>query len=637
MEVNSNSGFAPVKSEFIIPNHERILSVSCLSQEDKERLGELDVPEDDSHSRKHIKLNNGQRKKLKGQNKARPCPFKCSPEAELCNSFVDVLEDDPEPNCSNQRCQFMHNISDYLKVKPCSIGSTCYVYSIRGRCPWGVSCRFGEEHSCENGRNKILLEKWKNYQENPSSKTINLLSRDVQFKLRKKQYDFEKSENILSCNMKSKNQSHDSKQKKSEDKSNVPSEDKVTSEHAGDKDREEAEQISNIVDCSGNDSKSEKKSSESDELSGCVTDEDVIPLREEEKPKIQWSGKLYLSPLTTVGNLPFRRICKGMGVDITCGEMALATSLLQGASQEWALTKRHSSEDLFGVQLCGNNPYVMTRCAQLLEEQTVVDFIDINLGCPIDLIYQQGAGSGLLRRERVLESVVRCMSQVLSIPLTVKLRTGVSNDKNIAHTLVKKFGEWGASLITLHGRSREQRYTKLADWPYIEQCANIAKPTPLFGNGDVLSFEDYEDILQKFPSVAGVMIGRGALIKPWIFTEIKEKRHWDISSSERFDILKNYVNYGLEHWGSDTKGVENTRRFLLEWLSFLHRYIPVGLLERLPQRMNERPPYYHGRDELETLMSSSNCADWIKISEKLLGPVPEGFNFLPKHKANSWK
>ena len=107
--------------------------------------------------------------------------------------------------------------------------------------------------------------------------------------------------------------------------------------------------------------------------------------------------------------------------------------------------------------------------------------------------------------------------------------------------------------VQIHGRSREQRFTKNADWQYVEECAQLAAPCPVFGNGDVLSFEDYEQAFVDSPSISGVMIGRGALIKPWIFTEIKERRHWDISSTERFEILKKFVNNGLEHWGSDTK------------------------------------------------------------------------------------
>lgn len=289
------------------------------------------------------------------------------------------------------------------------------------------------------------------------------------------------------------------------------------------------------------------------------------------------------------------------------------------------------------MQLCGNNPYVLTKCCEMLQKEAQLDFIDLNLGCPIELVYKSGGGCGLVRRQNILESCVRSMSDVLTIPLTVKNRTGVYSNENIAHLLAPKYREWGASLMTIHGRSREQRYTRSADWAYIRQVAQAAAPLPVLGNGDILSYEDYKTAREAAPEIAGVMIGRGALIKPWLFTEIKEQKLYDISSSERFDIIKKYVNYGLEHWGSDNKGVENTRRFLLEWLSFLYRYVPVGLLERPPQKVNERPPYYRGRDDLETLMASPSASDWIKISEMLLGSVPENFQFLPKHKANSYK
>ena len=131
----------------------------------------------------------------------------------------------------------------------------------------------------------------------------------------------------------------------------------------------------------------------------------------------------------------------------------------------------------------------------------------------------------------------------------------------------------------------------------------------LIGRHRVILISD-EEKLSSPPSsssstnVDGIMIARGALYKPWIFTEIKEQRDWDISSSERFDILRRFSNYGLEHWGSDTQGVETTRKFLLEWLSFFYRYIPVGVLERVPHRLNERAPPYIGRNDLETLMAS---------------------------------
>ena len=122
------------------------------------------------------------------------------------------------------------------------------------------------------------------------------------------------------------------------------------------------------------------------------------------------------------------------------------------------------------------------------------------------------------------------------------------------------------------------------------------------------------------------------MIKPWLLTEIKEQRIWDISATERFDILKTFVSNGMDHWGTDARGLYNTRRFLCEWLSFLCRYVPAGLLDAT-QRINQRPPAYFGRNDLETLMAGQQAVDWIKLSELVMGKAPEDFKFTPKHKS----
>ena len=140
--------------------------------------------------------------------------------------------------------------------------------------------------------------------------------------------------------------------------------------------------------------------------------------------------------------------------------------------------------------------------------------------------------------------------------------------------------------VKIHGRSRLQRYSRVAKWDYIAKVAGSQSPDlqqiPVIGNGDIFSYTDYEEkILNQINNgeeggnannlLPTAMLGRGALIKPWLPTEIKERRHWDISASERFDMLKDFVKFGLEQWGSDQQGLNQTRRFLLEWLSFLHR------------------------------------------------------------------
>lgn len=180
-----------------------------------------------------------------------------------------------------------------------------------------------------------------------------------------------------------------------------------------------------------------------------------------------------------------------------------------------------------------------------------------------------------------------------------QVRTAYFEGKNRIDSIITDIGSWGASAVTIHGRSRQQRYSKLADWDYIYKCARKAPNTlQVVGNGDVFSFVDWNKHKAECSELATCMIARGALIKvsmfqsiqfvlmcqtsclccmvyldkiyslnsegcqlmivffqPWIFTEIKEQRHWDISSGERLNILKDFVHFGLEHWGSDTKGI----------------------------------------------------------------------------------
>uniref|UniRef100_A0A8C8LNL7 tRNA-dihydrouridine(47) synthase [NAD(P)(+)] n=1 Tax=Oncorhynchus tshawytscha TaxID=74940 RepID=A0A8C8LNL7_ONCTS len=511
-------------------------------------------------------------KRMRGQNKSRPHMKPTSYDnRRLCPSIIQ----ERETKCVyGDKCKFIHDVAEYMALKPADVGEHCYLYDTFGKCHYGLSCRFARAHISADLKNLANEERVKAME--GRTPVRNSLDKDLQWRLRKKVVPFTASDAYMKTVFKG-------------------------GHKAGEGWKKENLALVKTI--------------------GPLTDADVIKLRQCEKKQC--------------GNLPFRRICKRFGADITCGEMAMCTNLLQGQSSEWALLKRHESEDLFGVQVEGCFPDTMTRCAELLNNKIDVDFVDINSGCPIDLVYKKGGGCGLMTRTNKFEQIIRGMNSVLDVPLTVKIRTGVQEKANIAHKLIPEMKKWGVSMITLHGRSREQRYTKSADWDYINTCSQLASPIPLFGNGDILSY--YDAMKARETEVSGIMLARGALIKPWVFTEIKERRDWDISSSERLDVLRDFTHYGLEHWGSDTQGLEKTRNFLLEWLSFMCRYIPVGLLEQVPQRINERPPYYMGRDYLESLMASQHVGDWIKISEMLLGPVPKNFNFLPKHKANAYK
>lgn len=335
------------------------------------------------------------KKKQRGQNKSRPL-FKENRADKLCRALLDGM---PGP-CMFPKCEFIHDVAEFFRRKPAELKGECFIYKTCGYCVNGLTCHYAKSHITDEFVNMGVESK-----ESTKMSTFNRIDQDLLNVLRKKKYDFSRSNKIVDKVLKS-------------------------------------------VNISKNGHEKEPRASSKPE--GYVPDFDLIPERKCEKKTIDFSNKLLLSPLTTVGNLPFRRICKEYGADITCGEMACVVPLINGAKQEWALTKRHESEDIFGVQLCGNKANLVSYATQLMDEKFNVDFVDLNIGCPIELIYQQGAGSALIRRQNVLEGIVRSCATILGDkPFTVKTRTGVYADKSVAHELVEKFEKWGASAVTV--------------------------------------------------------------------------------------------------------------------------------------------------------------------------------------------
>ncbi|CAE6522172.1 unnamed protein product [Rhizoctonia solani] len=602
------------------------------------------------------------RKEQKGANRARKFA-RVQDEVALCHGTSRG-----EGCIDGQGCRFSHDVPHYLSTKPADLTfpsieslstaepfvllpereplsethrdinkvSACPNFACSGKCQSGFKCRYLGSHvelqESETG-NIFKLVKDEDKYENSKKQNLelNFHSSGLQKTLRTHKYPFPITDAYMT----------ELSRLTNEDKSGLPIEPPLETPRKTDEIGPEAQK-----------------------------DTPDVPLRASEKKRLRWQGMSYLAPLTTVGNLPFRRLCTSFGAQITCSEMALSQSLLQGANSEWSLVRRHPSEKIFGVQvskitadpipshstssqIAGSKVPQLVRAAELLanefgpkngRERTQLDFVDVNCGCPIDLVFKTGAGSALLDNHNKLGRILIGMSRALGdVPLTIKVRTGIKDGRNNSHKLMPRLARWGVNAFTIHGRTRQQRYSKFADWDYIKECVETLRastedddlPTiPIFGGGDVYSAEQYWTNVEQ-TGVDGIMVGRGALIKPWIFTEIAERREWDISSRERLDMIRQYAEYGLNHWGSDTVGVNHTRRFLCEALSFTYRYVPIGLLERLPGKINERPPAYRGRDELECLLASNKSSDWVRISEMFLGPAPEGWTFTPKHKSNA--
>jgi tRNA-dihydrouridine synthase 3 len=329
---------------------------------------------------------------------------------------------------------------------------------------------------------------------------------------------------------------------------------------------------------------------------------------------------VVLAPLTVGGNLPFRRLCSEMGADVTVGEMAVVRKLLGGSPSEFALLKSHPDERCFGVQLADKKLESLVEGARLAESRGA-RFVDLNCGCPIEQITRRGLGASLLRKPTRLGRLVAAMKSAVAIPVTVKLRAGWHEDKVNASDVARACEEGGADAIALHGRTREQRYSKAADWDLVGRVA-AERGVPVIGNGDILTPYEARDRRAR-AGVRSIMLGRGALIKPWLFREIKEGTTWLPTPEERFSVLWRFVELLGEHFGTDERGRRRAMRFLPWHLNFFCRYVPLpeeqyGEAARghplLQSRLQAPPP----SSALERLLGDARPETHQRFAEELL-------------------
>lgn len=273
---------------------------------------------------------------------------------------------------------------------------------------------------------------------------------------------------------------------------------------------------------------------------------------------VQLKSSLILAPLAGFTDIAFRHLARKHGAGLTTTEMVSAKGLYYNNENTKTLLELENNETPSCMQLFGSEPEIFNTVLDF-EILKKFDIIDINMGCPMPKIVKNGDGSALLKNPKVIAQIVSTCVKKGKI-VTVKIRLG-QDDKNInVLENAKVIQDSGASMLAVHGRTVTQLYTGLADWDKIGQVANALK-IPVVGNGDVKSFSEAEEKI-KIYGVSGVMIGRGAIGNPWIFSgktdilkhDIKDAMFTQLDTSLKYfsvkhtlDNFKKQINYYLKN------------------------------------------------------------------------------------------
>lgn len=253
---------------------------------------------------------------------------------------------------------------------------------------------------------------------------------------------------------------------------------------------------------------------------------------------------VLLAPLEDITDSAFRNICRHHGASIVYSEFVSSEALVRAVEKTNRKMAFDESERPIGIQIFGNNPEAMKRAA-MLAEQLQPELIDINFGCPVRKIAMKGAGAALLQDIPLMIEITREVVKAVKLPVTAKTRLGWDEQSKIIVNVAEQLQDAGISALTIHGRTRAQLYSGIADWTLIGEVKNNPRMSiPVIGNGDVDSAEKAAQMFELF-GVDAVMIGRAAIGNPWIFDQVRG--FLDQRTLVNQPVLHERVKVCLEH------------------------------------------------------------------------------------------